>query len=178
MSISTISKSIPHFLLSSLFWKLSQPLGQDQQNSKQTYCQLPIIIFLWTPKGFISPESFLNFLLNLYIPPWLPKSFKFIVLRLLQIHLWVKKLSLFNFTHAPKQNSLPGFYHYSPGRRELPIPPEQHFLKMYFPEQKEGDRIMYLKKLPILTRVLVTSFDKFHHICNLYIFDLFCYAII
>ena len=38
----------PHFLLSSLFWKLSQPLGQDQQNSKQIYCQLPIIIFLWT----------------------------------------------------------------------------------------------------------------------------------
>ena len=24
---------------------LSQPLGQDQQNSKQTYCRLPIIIF-------------------------------------------------------------------------------------------------------------------------------------
>ena len=104
----------PHFLLSSLFWKLSQPLGQDQQNSKQTYCQLPIIIFLWTPKGFISPESFLNFLLNLYIPPWLPKSFKFIVLRLLQIHLWVKKLNLFNFTHAPKQNSTPGSFSLSP----------------------------------------------------------------
>ena len=93
----------PHFLLSSLFWKLSQPLGQDQQNSKQTYCQLPIIIFLWTPKGFISPESFLNFLLNLYIPPWLQKSFKFIV-------LWL------------------GIAHF----------PEQHFLKIFFPEQKEG----------------------------------------
>ena len=115
----------PHFLLSSLFWKLSQPLGQDQQNSKQTYCQLPIIIFLWTPKGFISPESFLNFLLNLYIPPWLPKSFKFIVLRLLQIHLWVKKLNLFNFTHAPKQNSPPDFY-------------QTAFSEDIFPEQKEG----------------------------------------
>ena len=128
----------PHFLLSSLFWKLSQPLGQDQQNSKQTYCQLPIIIFLWTPKGFISPESFLNFLLNLYIPPWLQKSFKFIVLRLLQIHLWVKKLNLFNFTHAAKQNSAPGFDHYPPGRRELSIPPEQHFLKIFFLSIKTG----------------------------------------
>ena len=129
----------PHFLLSSLFWKLSQPLGQDQQNSK-TYCRLSIIVFLWTPKGFISPESFLNFLQNLYISPWLRKSFKFIVLRLLQIHLWVKKLNLFNFTHAPKQNSPPGFYHYPPGRRELRIPPEQHFLKIFFPEQKGGRR--------------------------------------
>ena len=136
----------PHFLLSSLFWKLSQPLGQDQQNSKETYCQLPIIIFLWTPKGFIYPESFLNFLLNLYIPSWLPKSLKFIVLRLLQIYLWVKKLNLFNFTDAPKQNSSPGFYHYP--------------------------------RLPKQTRVLVTSFDKFHHVCNLYSFCLFCCAII
>ena len=48
----------PNFLLSSLFWKLSLPLGQDQQNSKQIYCQSSIIILLWTPKGFISPESF------------------------------------------------------------------------------------------------------------------------
>ena len=123
-----------HLLLSPLFWKLSQSLGQDKQHSKQTYCQLSIIIFLWTPKSFISPESFLNFLLNLYIPPRLRKSFKFIVLRLLQIHLWVKKLNLFNFIHAPKQNSPPGFYHYPPGKRELPIHPEQHFVKIFFPE--------------------------------------------
>ena len=138
----------PHCLLFSIFGKLSQPLdqSQDQPNIKQVYCQIPIIIFLWTPKGFISPESFLNFLLNLYILPWLLKSFKFILLRLQQIHLSVKKLNLFNFTHAPKRNSPPGFYHYPPGRRELPIPPEQHFLKIFL-------KILY--------------FDKFHHLCNL-----------
>ena len=61
-------------------------------------------IFLWTLKGFISSESFLNCFLNLYISPWLRKSFKFIVLRLLQIHLWVKKLKLFIFIHAPNQD--------------------------------------------------------------------------
>ena len=148
---------------------------QDQQNSIQTYCRLPIIIFLWTPKDF-SPESFLNFLLNLYVPPWLWKSLKFIVLRLLQIHLWIKKLNLFIFTPAPKQKSPSGFYHYPQGRREWRIPPEQRFLKIFFPEQKEGERIMELKKLPKLTRVLVTSFDKFHHLCNLYIFGL-CFVV-
>ena len=31
----------PHFLLSPLVWKLSQPSGQDQQSGKQTYCRLP-----------------------------------------------------------------------------------------------------------------------------------------
>ena len=101
------------------------------------------LIFLWTPKGHISLESFLNFFLNLYIPLWLRKSFKFIVLRLLQIHLWVKKLNLFDFTHAPKQNSPPGFYHYSPGRRELPIPSRTAFSKDIFSwAERGGERIM------------------------------------
>ena len=34
----------------------------------------------------LQPEPFLDFLLNLYIPPWLQKSFKFIVVRLPEIH--------------------------------------------------------------------------------------------
>ena len=148
----------PHFLLSFLFGKLSQPLGQDQQNIKQIYCQLPIIIFLWTPKGFISPEFFLNFLLNLYIPPWLWKSFKFIMLRLLQIHFWVKKLNLFNFADVPTQNSPPGFYHYPRGRRELPIRPEQHFLKIFFPEQKEGGEDYVVEKITKINKGIGRKF--------------------
>ena len=43
----------------------------------QSISTIHTLIFLWTPKGFISPESFLNFFLNLYNPPWLQKSFKF-----------------------------------------------------------------------------------------------------
>ena len=41
--------------------------------------RIQTLIFLRTPKGIISPESFLNLFLNLYIPPWLQKSFKFSV---------------------------------------------------------------------------------------------------
>ena len=71
-----------------------------------------------------------------------------------------KKLNLFIFTHAPRQNSPPGFYHYHPGRRKSPIPPKKHFLKIYcLPSRKRGG-----------VGALVTSFDKFHHLCNLYIF--------
>ena len=47
------------------------------------------------------------------------------------MHLWVKKLNLFIFTHTPKQNS-------PPGRWKLPIPPELCFLKIFLPEQKGG----------------------------------------
>ena len=143
-----------------------------QPSPSQLISRIHTPIFLWTPKGFIPPESFLNFFLNLHIPPWLQKSLKFIVLRLLQIYFWVKKFNLFIFTHPPKQNSAPVFYHYSPARRELPIPPEQRFLKILFPEEK-GERIMELKKIPKLLKALVTSFDKFHHLCNLYISGLY-----
>ena len=109
----------------------------------QLISRIHILIFLWTPKGvpkgFISPESVLNIFLNLYSPPWLQKRFRFIVLRLLLIHFWVKRLNLFIFTHAPKQNSPPGFYHYPPGRRELPIPPKQYFFEIFtWGERGEG----------------------------------------
>ena len=53
---------------------------------------------------------------------------------------------MFNFTHAPKQNS-PGFYHYPPDRRELPIPPEQHFLKIFFAKQKEVGEDYLVEKI-------------------------------
>ena len=45
----------------------------------QLISRIHTLIFLWKPKGFISPESFFNFFLNLYIPPWLRKKFKFSV---------------------------------------------------------------------------------------------------
>ena len=48
-------------------------------NPSQLISRIHTLIFLWNPKGFISPESFLNFFLNLYIPPWLHKNFKFSV---------------------------------------------------------------------------------------------------
>ena len=60
------------------------------------------LIFRLTPTGLIFPESLLNFFLNLYILLWLRISFKFIVLRLLQLDFWVKKLNPFIFTDTPK----------------------------------------------------------------------------
>ena len=177
-------------ILSPFFWKLSSENYLNSQvrinkmvnkhtvdyhpSSSQLTSRIYPLRFLCTPRGFIFSESFLNFFLNLYIPPWLQKSFKFIVLRLLQIHLRVKKLNLFIFTHAPMQNSSPGFYRYPPGRKELSIPIEKCFFKIFFLRRKGGrEKIMDLKKL---TKVSVISFDKFHHLCNLYIFG-WCFVV-
>ena len=81
--------------------------------------------------GVYLTRIFLEFFLNPYIPPWLQKSFKIIVLRLLQIHLWVKKLNLFIFTHDPKQNSPPGFYHYRQADGNIPFLPDSVFWKYF-----------------------------------------------
>ena len=43
-----------------------------------------------------------------------------------------KKMNLFIFIHAPKQN-------FPPGGRELPISPEQRFRKIYFPPTERGE---------------------------------------
>ena len=63
-----------------------------------------------------------------------------------------QKIESAHFYSCPKQNSPPSLFH----SQELPIPPEQHFWKIFFPERKGGERIMELKKLPKLTKVLVT----------------------
>ena len=113
--------------------EVSDPLLQNQSPH-----------FPWTPREFISPEFFLNFFLNLYSPPWSHKSFK--VPRLLQIHLWVKKLNLFIFNHAPKQNSPQIFIITLQADGNCPflprIPPRncpfQHLLKIFFPEENGG----------------------------------------
>ena len=89
-----------------------------------------------------------------------------------------KKLNLFIFTHTLKQTPLPPpppcFYHYSPGRRKLTILPEDLF---FHSKKGKGENYAVEKNTKIKPkRVLVTSFDKFHDLCNLYIFDL-CFVV-
>ena len=53
-------------------------------------------------------------------------------------HLWAEKLNLFIFVHSSKPNS-------PPGRRKLPISPDQYFVRIYFFPQQKGGRVMELK---------------------------------
>ena len=70
-----------------------------------------------------------------------------------------KKLDLYIFTHVPKQNSTQGYYHPA-DRRKLPISHEQHILKVFFPQQKEG-RVMELKKM---TKMFLVSVLLCHNL--------------
>ena len=76
----------------------------------QLILRIHTLIFLCTPKGFIFPESFLSFFLNLYIPPWLRKSFTLIVLKLLQIGLRVKKNWICSFLLMRPSKILPQLF--------------------------------------------------------------------
>ena len=105
-------------------------------------------LFLWTRNGFISPEYFLIFFSNLYIPPWLQKSFKFMVLRLLANTFVNQRVESVHFYSCPEQNSPPCSYHYPKGSTKFPIPPELRFLKVYFFPNEKKD--MELKRWPKL----------------------------
>ena len=129
------------------------------------------LMFLWTHKGFISPEYFFNFFLKLYIPPWLRKSLKFIV-KITGKSILSHKIESVHF-YTCQQNSSASFYHYPPppqAERHFPFLPNSVFWRYIFPQQKEdGGKNTKIKP----TRVLVTSFDKFHHL-----WFLFCCATI
>ena len=95
VSISPISKSTPPIFCCPLLFEeyLNPQIRINKMVQEHTVdfhpcpskliLRIHLLIFLSIHKEFISPEYFLNFFSNLYIPPWLRKSFKFMVLRLL-----------------------------------------------------------------------------------------------
>ena len=109
------------------------------------------LIFLWTPKGFFSPESFLIFS-ETGIPPWLRKSFKFIVsLRLLVNTFVSQKIESVHFYPSPQAKLSTRNFIIIPRQKKITHSSRTAFSKdLFFPLQKGGRRIMELKKLPRL----------------------------
>ena len=109
----------------------------DYQISPSEVTSHPLI-FLWTYKGYISAEYVLIFFPNLYIPWWLWKSFKFMVLKLLENTFASQKNGSVHFYSCPQAKLSPRFLS-SPGRWKLSISPKKRFLKIYFfPSRKGG----------------------------------------
>ena len=90
-----------------------------------------------------------------------------------------KKLNLFIFTHAPKQNS-------PPWQKEITHSSWKAFSEdLFFPQQKLGEGwrgggvggngVVELKKLPKLNLRGYWSFDRLPHLYNLYIIG-FCFV--
>ena len=103
------------------------------------------------------------------------QSFKFMV-KITGKYICESKNWMLIFSHAPKQNSAASFYHYSPPRqKEITHSSWTAFSQdLYFLGKKGGEDYGVEK----ITKIKPTrlSFDKFHHLCNLYIFG-FCFVV-
>ena len=101
----------------------------------QLISRIHYLIFLWNPKGFIFPVPFLIFFQNLYILPWLKKSFKFMVLiKIIGKFICGSKnwICLF-LLMAPNQTQT------LPQSSIITIQAKGNFLKIYFfPSRKAG----------------------------------------
>ena len=100
------------------------------------------------------------------------------VLRLLEKTFVSKKINLFIFIHAPMQNPRPRFCYHQSRQKEITHFPRTKFSEnLFFASRKGVGRDYGAKKMNKikLTTVLVTSFDKFHHSCCLYVFG-FCFV--
>ena len=101
------------------------------------------------------------------------------VLRLLTNTFLSRKSESVHFYLCPQAKLSPKFLSLPPDRRKLPIPPEQHFLKIYFfPAEMGGEDGYGVEKMTKIkpASVLVANFDKLRHLCNFYFFG-FCFVL-
>ena len=112
------------------------------------------LTFLWAPKEFISPEYFLNFFSNLYIPPWLRKSLKFILLRLLENTFVRQKIE-------PNKNLAQVLIITPKTDGNYPFPPNSIFWKSIFhqAEMREDYGVEKITKIKGTTKVYFTHYS-------------------
>ena len=123
-------------------------------------------IFLWTSKGFISPECFLNFFSSLYDPPWLWESFN---LRLLESTFVSQKIGF--LLMLPSKTFPQVLIITTQAEGNFLFPPKIYPPLPPYP-QESGGRIMELTKWPKLnlqeywSQVLInsTSFATFTYL--------------
>ena len=140
-------------------------------SSSQLTSRIHPLIFLWTPKGFISPESFLNFFLNLY-STMIRKSFKFMMLRLLANTFVSQKTESVHFYSLAPSKTLPQFFIITPQTEgNYPFPPNSIFWRSIFPQEK-AERIG-LWSWKNYQNSTYEGVGIIHHLCNFSIFPSF-----
>ena len=136
-------------------------------------------MFLWTPKGFISPEYFLIFFSNLYIPPWLKKMFQIHGVKITGKYICESNNWICSNLLMPSSKTPPRFLSsLLQAEGNYPFPPNKFFENLFFPSREGEDYGAENMTKIKLARILVTSFDTFHHLQPLHSWFLFCCTII
>ena len=172
--ISLLQNQCPHFLLSPLFFEeyLKPQVRINKTVNKHTVNYLPstsqltsrifLVKFMWTTAGFISPE-FLNFSLNLYIPPWLRKNFKLMVLRLLANTFVSQKSESVHFYPCLQVQLSRRFLSLPPRQKEITHSSRKAFSEdLFFPQQKGGEdygveKVIKIKPTRNWSHILINS---------------------
>ena len=166
-------------------WKFLQPLIPVCWGAYIPSFKISVPFFCCTlfSENDLNPQVNINKMVNKHIVDYHPILSQLISrihshISLDSIFLWSQKIEPVHFRSCSNIKLFPRFLSFPTGRRKLPIPLEQRFLKIYFfPSRKvwEDYGVEKITKIKPTRRVLVTSFDKFHHLCNLNIFG-FCFA--
>ena len=187
-----ILKSMASFSAAPFFWRIAQPSGEDQQNGKQTYCQLPSLSFRITFKDTcfqISVDSYGFYLSSEYLRIFSQTCIahhgwrKFMVFRLLEYVFVRQKIESNHFCSCPQAKFSPQVLNIiHQGGRNYPFPQGNVFMKIYFPPaekgQKEEETLIELKKGPLLNlprywwQVLInpTIFASFTFLVNVLLY--------
>ena len=125
----------PHFLLLHIFRRMAVHPSPSEFTSRTHP-----LIFLWIPKGLISPEYFLIFFSNLRIPPifqpW-KRCFKLMVLRLLENTFVSQRLESVHFYSYPQAKLSPKFLSLLlQAEGNYPFLPSKVFWKSIFSQQR------------------------------------------
>ena len=115
----------------------------------------------------LSPESFLNAFLNLFIPPWMRKSFKFIVLRLLTNTFVSQKIESVHFYSCPQGKISPRILSLSSRQKNITHSSRTAFSKDIFFSAERGEggggrgwwswKNTKIKPTRVLSQVLINS---------------------
>ena len=166
----------PHFLLFRLFWKLSS------DNYLNPHVRINKMVNKHTVDYYrllreTESRIFLEFFLDLYIPPCFKVSNLW--LRLLANTFVSQKIECL-FLVMPPSKTLPQVFIITPPPRQKEITHSSWtaFSQDLFFLGKKGGEDYGVEKITKIkpTRLLPTSFDKFRHLCNLYIFG-FCFVV-
>ena len=168
------SKSMPPFSAVPSFFEeyLKPQVRINKTVNKHTVNYLPstsqltsrifLVKFMWTTTGFISPE-FLNFSLNLYIPPWLRKNFKLMVLRLLANTFVSQKSESVHFYPCLQVKLSRRFLSLPPRQKEITHSSRTAFSEdLFFPQQKGGEdygveKVIKIKPTRNWSHILINS---------------------
>ena len=146
--------------------RINKTVNKHTVNYLPTTSQLTsrifLVKFMWTTAGFISPE-FLNFSLNLYIPPWLRKNFKLMVLRLLANTFVSQKSESVHFYPCLQVKLSRRFLSLPPRQKEITHSSRTAFSEdLFFPQQKGGEdygveKVIKIKPTRNWSHILINS---------------------